>query len=124
MVQLRSNALMAKTFSLHSVSSIRIPSKKFPVIFWYLDQALCFTWYDRQSPGMKNWILVANPSTTSLTAVLIQIGSDACNYNIGPGARITSTFPGYMGGPVTVTSNPVAFYASQRVFCKDSFDEV
>ena len=82
-----------------------------------------WTWYDQQSPGMTNWVLVANPGGGPLTATIKVGGSTLGTYNIAPGKNVTPTFPGRMGGPVQVsaTGNVIA---SQRVLYNGYFNEV
>ena len=82
-----------------------------------------WTWYDNASPGMTNWVLVANPTSSPLTATIKVGGSTLGTYNIAPGRNVTPTFPGKMGGPVAVsaTGNVIA---SQRVLYNGYFNEV
>ena len=67
-----------------------------------------WTWYDQQSPGMTNWVLVANPSSTEKVHAVISFAnlSDGqlvkAESDIDPGKNWTPTFPGKMGGPVEV----------------------
>ncbi len=81
-----------------------------------------WTWYDQQSPGMSNWVLVANPNASPVTAT-IRIGGFTATYGIPPGGNITPTFSGRMGGPVEVTATGNVI-ASQRVLYNGFFNEV
>ena len=84
-----------------------------------------WTWYDQQSPGMSNWVLVVNPGSTTVNNVTVKIAGTTVwgPANLGPGQSVTPTFPGQMGGPVQVdASGPVM--ASQRVLYNGYFNEV
>jgi len=86
-----------------------------------------WTWYDQLSPGMKNWVLVANPSASATVTYEIKI--DGVVYpggsgTLGPGQRATPTFPGQRAGPVEVTSTGGPVMASQRVLYNGYFNEV
>ena len=92
-----------------------------------------WTWYDNQSPGYTNWVLVANPGTDhngtpqgSVNATIKIAGSAVWSGPIAPGAKVTPTFPGTMGGPVEVTSSDGEVMASQRVLSNygSAFNEV
>ncbi len=67
-----------------------------------------WTWYDEQSPGFANWILVANPSATETVHAVISFINQADGApvtqqaDIAAGDKWTPTFPGKMGGPVEV----------------------
>ena len=82
-----------------------------------------WTWYDNASPGMTNWVLIANPTSSPLTATIKVGGATLGTYSIAPGANVTPTFPGKIGGPVAVsaTANVIA---SQRVLYNGYFNEV
>ncbi len=85
-----------------------------------------WTWYDNLSPGMTNWVLVANPGSAASVDYSIRIaGALVQSGTLPPGQRVTPTFPGVMGGPIEVTaSGPVI--ASQRVLSNygAAFNEV
>ncbi len=82
-----------------------------------------WTWYDQQSPGMQNWVLIANPNPFAVTAT-IKLGSTAIGtYTIAPGKNATPTFSGKMGGPVEVSASGNVI-ASQRVLYNGYFNEV
>ena len=95
-----------------------------------------WTWYDQQSPGMLNWVLIANPGSS---AVYYEIAIPGVDINSVPGAKgtiaagenVTPTFPGQMGGPVEVRawtdalkSTPAEVFASQRMVYNGFFNEV
>lgn len=86
-----------------------------------------WTWYDQLSAGMKNWVLVANPSATEPVTYTIRINGQVppgyAGRNLAPGQIETPMFPGWRGGPVeVVASGPVL--TSQRVLYKGYFNEV
>ncbi len=107
-----------------------------------------WTWYDQQSPGMTDWVLVANPSSRAVyyeITIAGQAPGTQCDINegnypsncssgyIAGGTNITPSFPAKIGGPVEVqawTDNskttPVNIMASQRVLSNDgkAFNEV
>ncbi len=84
-----------------------------------------WTWYDNQSPGMSNWVLVANPGTATVNNVTVKIAGKTVwgPASIGSGAMVTPTFPGKMGGPVQVSAGGNVI-ASQRVLYNGYFNEV
>ncbi len=83
-----------------------------------------WTWYDMQSAGAKDWVLVANPNSTAVTAH-IWIAGHQWNGTIGPGQHVTPTFPGLIGGPVEVwTDGGAKVIATQRSIFGPSFEEV
>ncbi len=94
-----------------------------------------WTWYDMQSAGAQNWILIANPNSAGGNQVYYQIYVGGVKVQeggpIAPGANITPTFPGLMNGPVEVKtfsnagfSVPEKSIASQRCIFGPSFEEV
>lgn len=103
-----------------------------------------WTWYDQKSPGMKNWVLIANPSTSETIDVKVWLNGQQAQENVGvptanptvwtlaPGQRVTPRFGSYIGGPVEVkahktgTSSPATAGAivSQRVLYNGFFNEV
>lgn len=95
-----------------------------------LSDSWVFSWYDQQSQGMKNWVLVANVGSQPAD-VEIRIGGDlvaaytsAGGNPLQPGERVTPYFPGVMDGPVKVLStNGQPLIASQRVIFRESFNE-
>ncbi len=71
-----------------------------------------WTWYDNVC--MKNWVLLAKPGGAAVTCQIKIAGSVVSSGPLGPGQRITPTFPGKMGGPVAVSATGNVF-ASRRV---------
>jgi hypothetical protein len=93
-----------------------------------------WTWYDESSTGARNWILVANPPAAP-AAIFYEIWIAGVKVHDGgpipPGDNETPTFPGDIGGPVTVVSFSDAAHtvsansiASQRVLWNGYFNEV
>ncbi len=84
-----------------------------------------FTWYDQQTPGLSDWVLMANPAVGAGSArVSALVGANTyADRDIAVGAPAqTPAFPGVMGGPVTVqTTQPLI--ASQRSIYQNSFNE-
>ncbi len=75
-----------------------------------------WTWYDEYNPGFANWVMVANPSTSSDVYYQVKIAgqimpTDAQNNPgvIGPTAYVHPHFPGQVGGPVEVSGCSAAF---------------
>lgn len=103
-----------------------------------------WTWYDQQTTGMANWVMIANPSTTQTIDVQVWMSGQQAEENIGPsispttwtlapGERITPRFGSYIGGPVevraymtgsTTTLAPGGAIVSQRVLYNGFFNEV
>ena len=91
-----------------------------------------WTWYDEQSPGYKNWVLVANPNDFKVSYSVKIAGQEMQSGTIDPGQNVTPRFPGVMGGPVEVsavqdgTNFPANVIASQRVLSNNgtAFNEV
>jgi len=98
-----------------------------------LDSTYFFTWYDARSPGINDWVLIANPGQTPVQADVYIGGSkmNATPYYIEAGGNVTPQFPGVMAGPVEVVgyepgypSVPRNIIASQRVLWNGNFNEV
>ncbi|MHB0914199.1 MAG: WD40/YVTN/BNR-like repeat-containing protein [Thermoleophilia bacterium] len=94
-----------------------------------LSSSYHWTWYDQVTPGMKNWVLVANPSDSATVTYQIKIAgvTQPCpggSCNLAPGQRVTPTFSGQQAGPVEVTSTGGPVMASQRVLYNNYFNEV
>ena len=96
-----------------------------------------FNWYDA-NPGngmLGDWVLVANPSISSL-GVKIKIGTSYMDnpatgtkiFTVGPGGVITPSFAPMTDGPVSVECQNCdagqKLVISQRVIYKNSFNEV
>lgn len=97
-----------------------------------MDSRMYWPWYDMQSPGYKDWILVSNPNTYQIHySVKIAGITRIADAVIPPGGKDTPTFAGVMGGPVQVDAwndagDPAYIFASQRVLSNDgsAFNEV
>jgi len=67
-----------------------------------------WTWYDESAPGLKDWVLIANPSSTETVTASVSFTDRADGqavtsvFDVAPGASATPRFPGKMGGPVEV----------------------
>lgn len=106
-----------------------------------------WTWYDQQSAGMSNWVLIANPMGSGyIVRYEIWIGGtkvcdeDSCaaatpgswqSGALSPGEKVTPTFDGTMDGPVEVRtfsdSGHITYapsISSQRVLYNGFFNEV
>jgi hypothetical protein len=95
-----------------------------------------WTWYDMQSPGSTNWVLIANPGGGDIyydvmIAGAVQ-GQSAGNPGVIPAhGRVTPFFRSLMSGPVEVKAYsdqartvPAPVIASQRVLWNGHFNEV
>ena len=82
-----------------------------------------WTWYDNQSVGATDWVLVANPGTRAASYEIRIAGNRVASGTIDPGQKVTPTFPGSMGGPVEVIASDLVI-ASQRSIWGPSFEEV
>lgn len=85
-----------------------------------------WTWYDMQSPGFKDWIVVNNPDPLRPVLYEIKIGGATVQTGtIAAGSMIAPTFPGRMGGPVEVITDK-SVMATQRVLSNNdtAFNEV
>jgi photosystem II stability/assembly factor-like uncharacterized protein len=92
--------------------------------FWW-------TWYDQQSPGMTNWVLIANPNPFQVWCEIKVAGQLKYSGYVQAGQNVTPTFSGLMGGPVEVQAwttagktAPANIIASQRVLHNGYFNEV
>lgn len=95
-----------------------------------------WTWYDMQSPGSLNWILIANPYDTEIYYEISMPGVDPASTPgasgmLQPHDHVTPWFPGIKAGPVRVMawmdpskSATANIMASQRVLWKGYFNEV
>lgn len=92
-----------------------------------------WTWYDQRSPGALNWVLIANPGTASTTPALsltiAGAGRDLAPFGgpaLPPGSALTPSFPGVIGGPVSLTSQDGSpLITSQRTLWHgDSLEEI
>lgn len=96
-----------------------------------LSDRYLWTWYDMQSAGASDWVLVANPTNASVYYEISVAGHLVNTGTVPAGGRVTPTFPGTMGGSVEVQawtdsgkSAPANVIASQRVVWGPSFEEV
>ena len=93
-----------------------------------------WTWYDQLTAGMRNWVLIANPTGSSvdyeidigggcLATPPLPSNQECLSGTIPAGEKVTPTFPGKKGGPVKVsaTGNVIV---SQRVMYNGYFNEV
>ena len=97
-----------------------------------LDSHYYFTWYDNRSRNVQDWIMLANPGSSSAEADIYIDGQkiNQTPYQIPPGGNVTPQFPGEMGGPVEVKAydagnpaSPHQIIASQRVLWNGNFNE-
>ncbi len=82
-----------------------------------------WTWYDESEPGVRNWVMIANPNTSAVHYQVLVSGNVVTQGNLGPGAFAIPEFPGTIGGPVEVTASGNVV-ASQRVLWNGFFNEV
>lgn len=84
-----------------------------------------WTWYDQDSNGYADWVMLANPGAQSVYYEITIEGNDpgaGSTGTITPGDLATAAFPGVIGGPLEVRAwtgpdktTPAQFMASQRV---------
>lgn len=82
-------------------------------------------WYDEQSPGMKNWVLIANHGSQTAEVDVIIAGEIKGHYTVPAGSIVAPEFPQTMNGPVRVVANngqPLS--VSSRVLYNGAFNEV
>jgi hypothetical protein len=87
-----------------------------------------WTWYDEESPGTMDWILISNPNQTPVDYTVRVAGQELASGTLngaGPEGfdQVQLRFPGSMGGPVEVSATGTVI-ASQRTLWGDSFEEV
>ncbi|MHB8793190.1 MAG: hypothetical protein ACYC6O_07610 [Thermoleophilia bacterium] len=84
-----------------------------------------WSWYDQQSPGMQNWVLIANVDSVDDVVYSVKIGGQAMAAgSLAPGEHVTPTFTQIMDGPVEVIAVGGDAIASQRVIYNGYFNEV
>lgn len=88
-----------------------------------------WTWYDMQSPGSIDWMLIANPNDVAVDYEVRIAGKVMPTSGDNPGTipprgKVTPVFPGSMNGPVEVISTGGKVMASQRVLWNGHFNEV
>lgn len=82
-------------------------------------------WYDQLSPGMRTWVLAANPGAVPVTAEIYLGGNLMGTYNIPAGGEVTPQFDGMMTGPVRVRSTGgEPLIVSERTLYGNAFEEV
>lgn len=85
-----------------------------------------FTWYDQLSPGMRDWVVMGNPASTS-AGFDVSVGSQKLASELMVNANTTQApaFPGTMGGPVKVAAlEGTPEIISQRSLYNDSLEEI
>ncbi|MHB8859828.1 MAG: hypothetical protein ACYC6Z_10175 [Thermoleophilia bacterium] len=89
-----------------------------------------WTWYDMQSAGARNWVLVANTNGTPVYYEASVDGIVRASGTIAAGKNVIPAFPGIMGGPVEVKAwtdsgkgTAANVMASQRVLWNGYFNE-
>ena len=88
------------------------------------DRDCYFGWYDDASRGMQSWVVIGNPGTDPQQAQVYIAGRLMGSYDIGPGQRVTPTYPGTMDGPVKVVSTTGGeLLASERTLYNGNFSE-
>ncbi len=88
-----------------------------------------FTWYDQQSPGMKDWVVMGNPaSEPGAVNFDVYIGGQKANgapLSVAPANSRPASFAGAMGGPIRAESldgkNEII---SKRTLYGESFEEI
>jgi len=87
------------------------------------DQLLA--WYDEQTAGMQNWVVVGNQGNQTAIVDIYIASQLAGNYTVPAGETISPHFPGTMNGPVrVVATNGQPLSVSSRVIFKGAFNEV
>ncbi len=105
-----------------------------------LGSTYSWTWYDQNSPGSLNWIMIDNPSAKDSVYYQVKVAGQVQSVGsvnpgvIAPGGSVTPSFPGLIGGPVQVTAwsgdpdpakgTPASVITSQRVIWQGYFNEV
>ena len=89
-----------------------------------------WTWYDQQSPGALDWVMISNQNASSIFYEVKVGGSLMSSGTIAAGGNVTPSFPGTMTGPVEVQTwtdetklMPAKSIASQRSIWGPSFEE-
>lgn len=88
-----------------------------------------FTWYDQQSLGMRDWLLMSNAGRYSAEAYFqAQLGSRQARppslHKAAPGQTAVQSWPGAIDGPLVVDSlSGLPQLVSQRILFGDSFEE-
>lgn len=97
-----------------------------------------WTWYDQQSPGSTNWILLTNVDNQHIYAEIRVAGNLQWMGGVGVLSNVTPTLNGIIGGPVEARAwlwetneygqqlkqTPASILASQRVLWNGYFNEI
>ncbi len=96
-----------------------------------LMSSYAWTWYDNQSTGATDWVMVSNPGASPVYYEISVAGALKGSGTIGAGGTASQTFPGIMAGPVEVHAwtdsgkqTSANVLASQRVLWKGYFNEL
>lgn len=84
-----------------------------------------FNWYDSASPGMRCFIIIANPGARNEHAEVFIAGQLVDAYDVPAAGRVTPVFDGRMGGPVRVVSTTGGqLLVSERSLYNGNFTEI
>ncbi|MHB9112342.1 MAG: M4 family metallopeptidase [Thermoleophilia bacterium] len=88
-----------------------------------------FTWYDQQTPGMRDWVVMGNPAGGSgQVGFDVYIGNLKANTTpllVDPANATAVSFAGTSGGPIRVESlDGKQEIISKRTLYGDSFEEI
>ncbi|MHB1362029.1 MAG: beta strand repeat-containing protein [Thermoleophilia bacterium] len=125
----------AKTAPLRAIASQRVTwGPSFEEVPGYnfsdLKNDYKWTWYDMQSAGARNWVLVVNTNSSSVYYEVTVNGIPRASGDIAANKDVIPALPGIMGGPVEVKawtdsgkSTPANVMTSQRVLWNGYFNE-
>ncbi len=89
-----------------------------------------WNWYDQQSAGALEWVMVANPNPTPVYYQVKLGGRQVSSGTLAPGQYVTPSFPGQLGGPVEVQAwndstklATASVVATERSIWGPSFEE-
>lgn len=83
-----------------------------------------FNWYDSASPGMRCFVIIANPGARNERVEVFIAGQLVGAYDVPAGGRVTPVFDGAMGGPVRVVSTSGGqLLVSERSLFNGNFTE-
>ncbi len=83
------------------------------------------SWYDEQSAGMRNWLVIGNQGSQTSQVDVYVAGSLMGHYAVPAGGVVSPDYPGVMNGPVRVVStNGQPLSVSSRVIFNGAFNEV
>lgn len=85
-----------------------------------------FTWYDMVSVGMRDWLLMGNPSSSSSFNIFVDgLSANASPIVTSPNRTQAVTYPGMMGGPVRMEARDgKSSIISKRTLYGDSLEEI